>query len=184
MNESICAVRSLTFFGPCLTINCSKFQPYVSAETQRTEKKLILVKILRILLWRQTGWNDAWSEEDLICGENVSEVCQPRDCKMYLTVVKVGEVLVGILFALVKATFWGLFSVVWVAMFYVLIVNVHSVLYFYAQTWWDSDLHLKTKHWESLGSYSKPFICSMRWITQTSLIVMTIKVNWLRLESV
>ena len=98
--------------------------------------------------------------------------------------VKVGEVLVGIPFALVKATFWGLFSVVWVAMFYVLIVNVHSVLYFYAQTWWDSDLHLKTKHWESLGSYSKPFICSMRWITQTSLIVMTIKVNWLRQESV
>ena len=147
-------------------------------------ESLILVKILRILLWRQTGWNDAWSEEDLICGVNVSEVCQPRDCKMYLTVVKVGEVLVGILFALVKATFWGLFSVVWVAMFYVLIVNVHSVLYFYAQTWWDSDLHLKTKHWESLGSYSKPFICSMRWITQTSLIVITIKVNWLRLESV
>ena len=43
MDESICAVRSLTFFGPCLIINCSKFQPYVSAETQRTEKKLILV---------------------------------------------------------------------------------------------------------------------------------------------
>ena len=104
--------------------------------------------------------------------------------QMNLTVVKVSEEFVGILSALVKATFWRLFSVVWVAMFYVLIVNINSVLYIYAQTWWDSDLNLKTKHRESLGSSSKPFICSMRRLTQTSLIVMTIKVDWLRPESV
>ena len=83
----------------------------------RTEKtnlgeSLILVEILRILLWRQTGWNDAWLEEDLICGKNVSEVCQPRDSKMNLTVVKVSKKLVGILFALVKDTFWGLLSAI------------------------------------------------------------------------
>ena len=43
--------------------------------------------------------------------------------------------VVGILSALVKATFWRLFSVVWVAMFHVLIVYVYYVLYIYAQTW-------------------------------------------------
>ena len=73
---------------------------------------MILVEILRILLWRQTGLNDAWLEDDLICGKNVSEVCQPRDSKMNLTVVKVSKKLVGILFALVKDTFWGLLSAI------------------------------------------------------------------------
>ena len=145
-------------------------------------ESLILMEILRILLWRQTGWNEVWSQEGLICGENATEVISRGIPN--LTVVKVSEEFVGILSALVKATFWRLFSVVWVAIFYVLIVNINSVLYIYAQIWWDSDINLKTKHRVSLGSSSKPFICSMRGLTQKSLIVMTIKVDWLRPESV
>ena len=189
MDESICAVRSLTFFGPCLIINCSKFQPYVSAETQRTEKKLILVNPW--FLWKYSeSYFEGKLDETRYGHKRVWSVAKMQlrlsaeGFQMNLTVVKVSEEFVGILSALVKATFWRLFSVVWVAMFYVLIVNINSVLYIYAQTWWGSDLNLKTKHRESLGSSSKPFICSMRGLTQTSLIVMTMKVDWLRPESV
>ena len=65
--------------------------------------------------------------------------------QMNLTVVKVSEEFVGILSALVKATFWRLFSVVWVAIFYVLIVNINSVLYIYAQIWQRHKLKDKTQ---------------------------------------
>ena len=95
-----------------LKISTQGFSRNIRTEKTNVGESLILVEILRILLWRQTGWNDAWLEEDLICGKNVSEVCQPRDSKMNLTVVKVSKKLVGILFALVKDTFWGLLSAI------------------------------------------------------------------------
>ena len=95
-----------------LKISTQGLSRNIRTEKTNVGESLILVEILRILLWRQTGWNDAWLEEDLICGKNVSEVCQPRDSKMNLTVVKVSKKLVGILFALVKDTFWGLLSAI------------------------------------------------------------------------